>query len=361
MFKRITLYLLSFLALSSCTEDLCEVVSESVEDSGVFTLSAHVSDVKSNSEVYPGEDDIISLAYYVFDGETGSLERCFYTSGEAASARIRYGRKKICVIANGINRDFSGGIQTFNEAVYGYSDFSYSSRITLCGQVDLVLSESSSTVIDMPLYRMCSRVNLGSVTCNLMLGGVGKDIELKYAFLTNVLTGACPDGIIRDCISWTGKYGRRHYLSTKETIISKYQDYVSYSGGISAGRYLFRSFDSYLPDTSLSYGEKWELTDGSRISFYPFPNNTERDVNGWSNGEWIPRFTRLVVVASYNSVDYYYPVNLVGLKSNTAYTVNLVITRLGSLDPDTFDFVVSDDVTIDFGGMEDGDDIIIDF
>lgn len=70
--------------------------------------------------------------------------------------------------------------------------------------------------------------------------------------------------------------------------------------------------------------------------FYCYQNPTTTDS---SSETWCPRYTRLVVEASYSGRDYYYPINIKGadgkLNYNTSYTITkLTITGPGSDSPD---------------------------
>lgn len=70
--------------------------------------------------------------------------------------------------------------------------------------------------------------------------------------------------------------------------------------------------------------------------FYCYPNPTTTDS---SSETWSPRYTRLVVEASYSGHDYYYPINIKGadgrLNFNTSYIISkLTITGPGSDSPD---------------------------
>jgi hypothetical protein len=73
------------------------------------------------------------------------------------------------------------------------------------------------------------------------------------------------------------------------------------------------------------------------------------------------KFTRLVIQADLNGTTYYYPINInrvgfgysesndhMGIKRNTSYSVEVTITRPGSLDPDsTLEFgTLTADITV---------------
>ena len=75
------------------------------------------------------------------------------------------------------------------------------------------------------------------------------------------------------------------------------------------------------------------LTPTTPYLFYCYPNSTTTDATGWSSS-FTARKTRLVVAATIGGTKYYYPVVIDTPARNTAYTVELTITGLGSTDPD---------------------------
>ena len=75
------------------------------------------------------------------------------------------------------------------------------------------------------------------------------------------------------------------------------------------------------------------LTPTTPYLFYTYPNSTSTDATGWTSS-FTARKTRLVVTATISGKKYYYPVVIDTPARNTAYTVELTITGLGSTDPD---------------------------
>ena len=75
------------------------------------------------------------------------------------------------------------------------------------------------------------------------------------------------------------------------------------------------------------------LTPSTPYLLYCYPNSTSTDAEGWSSS-FTARKTRLVVTATISGTKYYYPIVIDALTRNTAYTVELTITGLGSTDPD---------------------------
>ena len=89
--------------------------------------------------------------------------------------------------------------------------------------------------------------------------------------------------------------------------------------------------------TFMSVGKSVEnggsLAPATPYLFYTYQNNSTSEGNGWSN-TFSARKTRLVVTATIGGTKYYYPVSISNPQRNTAHTVELTITGLGSTDPD---------------------------
>ena len=60
--------------------------------------------------------------------------------------------------------------------------------------------------------------------------------------------------------------------------------------------------------------------------FYCYENNLEKETSG-------NKFTRLVIEGKLNGITYYYPISIKGLERNSCYSVDITITRPGSMDP----------------------------
>lgn len=351
MFRSVFSFVLAVSLLVSCSGVIESDGCPCALKSGMFTFSVNMSGVKSFTDVLPWESAMGNAYIYVFDAGFETLERMIPYTGEPVQARIVYGQKYVCFVANCVPFDYPLNYSSFKDAMHDISVVD-GYGMPMYGESLLELSSSYSGVVNIVAERMMSRVHLASISNNLVLGSSRKEIYPLRAYLTNVPARCSFKGdVSQESSSWLSKYGRVDGGSSGDLLIDD-------------GNFLYPSLHFYYVDADrvpVSYGGRFLPASDFDALFYTFPNPTAVDVNGFSEGEWIPRYTRLVVVVGIDGKDYFYPVNLVGLRRNVSYNVNLNITRLGSLDPDTFEFVNSDDVTIDFGGIEEGGDVSIDF
>lgn len=178
--------------------------------------------------------------------------------------------------------------------------------------IELARGETSDCPIS--VSRFVTRVKLASVknSCPEAFGA----IRLKRAYLSNVvcnqdLTGAAVPS------SYSNRYGRSS-LSDKNSLIDG-DSYAAVPADLT-----FKDFSSASVSTGASY------TDASW--YYSYPNPAEDSVKEWSSS-WTPTATRLVLVATVNGKDWYYPVAVPQSLRNCSYDVSLVITGEGLEEP----------------------------
>ena len=246
---------------------------------------------------------------------------------------------------------------------YSYYDSRYYvlDCFPMSGKCEFTMDGTVSEVKQITVERYHSRLCVTSIANRLDLSDsgtgnglivLGTPMYLKGVFLTNLQGSVYLENESNTGL-WYSKFGRPDRNPTNESRITDAQD-------LNTGKHSYEGFDGILANNnSLNLSS-------NPIKLYAFPNHTEYDDFGWSE-VFTERQTRIVLAAEIKGVVYYYPVNLVNMQRNTTYDVNFVITRLGSLDPDTFIFVDEGDldndhdVTIDFGGFDDGGDITITF
>ena len=204
---------------------------------------------------------------------------------------------------------------------------------------------SGGKTLALILERYMSRFYFKSIRNNLTGNLKGKSMRLKHVYLTNLQGGFYINQPINS-YEWYSMAGRPDTSpKDKDSRIASSNQCLTWYTYIRYG-------------ASIQNGDILSLTALASNTFYAFPNYATEDQNGWSES-FTERYTRMVFVIEIDGTDYYYPINLTNMQPNTTYDVNVVITRLGSLDPDTFDFVEMNDVTVDFGGLDDGFDIEI--
>lgn len=167
---------------------------------------------------------------------------------------------------------------------------------------NITFSEDYSEMI--PLYHFAAKVQIDEIANGiagnplLTINGIyliNVNTQLRYDFATTTL-------------SWAQK---RAYTASETTIIP-------YTAEI------------------FSVNINGESSHDMPHYFYCYPNPTTTDS---SSETWGPRYTRLVVEATYSGRHYYYPINIKGedgsLNYNTSYVISkLTITGPGSDSPD---------------------------
>jgi|GEM_PF-6782021 len=203
-------------------------------------------------------------------------------------------------------------------------------RIPMSHIVELK-SLKEEQIIEMPLKRLAARIILKSIK-----NAMAVELKIKGVFLENLVPTVKIDG---------GSAGSQTQTSEWSAFKGSGGD-----GGEAQGR-------AYAINSPLAAGETMRP---KTKPLYAFPNDTAQDVNAGSGDE--KRKTRMVLSVEFEGCTYYYPVNL-DLTSGFSYDVKLVLTHLGSLNPDSFDWcdphfdkpIIWDD------GEEDGGSISITF
>lgn len=285
------------------------------------------------------ERAVNSVSYYIFNSG-GKLEAIFSSGSAAALTRsVSTGAKTVWAVVNIPDSRFSGctTLSAFEAKEVSFSDMG-SSSFPMAGKKSVTVTAGTVSAA-VTVERFVSRLCFAEIT-NALTGKFSRSsMILKSVFVSNIagnckVTGSAPSSRL-----WYNKFGRKDG-GGQSAIISSDSD-------ASFARFTF----SDLYDEVVTHGSTFE--DGSCLYF--FPNPATSDVNGWSSS-FSQRYTRIVTAIEIDGETYYYPVNIVGTLRNHAYTLYLTITHLGSKDPDTFQFVEVQDVTITVGGFDEFDD-----
>ena len=336
-------YIFILLLVASCQKWQGEDLIDQVREEG--TIQVNLLKTKAYTNAMREETLTTNLVYFVFS-KNGALMKSGYISSDSGfSVTVPYGEMTLYVLANIDPSNFAtvkNRLQFDNCQIKVYNG-SPMNFVPMMGKETFTLNQSSKTIV-ITLERYISRLNITKIFNRLTGQLTGKDMLVKYAYLTNV-QGGFVIGFRANSSHWVSKFGRPDKGNvTKDSRITSSDQLLS-SGNT------FRN----ISKTVVHNGD---LNFTKPLFMYAFPNYTQSDVTGWSD-KFTERFTRLVLVVEIDGLDYYYPVNLTNMRCNTAYDVSFVITKLGSDDPDTFDFVEMQDATIDFGGMDEGWDIEI--
>lgn len=295
-------------------------------------LSVSMADFSFKSDIHtgtlPGEIQINRLDYYVFDRE-GRLETVISQSdGQPVTKPLHTGLKTIYAMANMENTAFEH-CRTLSEFETVGISFAMHAKdnFPMSGRVDVAVGLPSSERIVIPVTRYLCRLYVAPVITAMSGPLEGEEVRIGNIYLSNVLGNCLADGGMPETdMSWYNCFGRPDGGGKQDRI-----DVAS---------------DSSFPEWTFS-----PLKGGAYLYF--FPNNTEKDRNGWET-DFSARYTRVIVEAYIRGVRYFYPVNLNGAVRNHSYRLNLTITRPGSADPDTFVFGVGQGILVEVGGFEEG-------
>lgn len=162
----------------------------------------------------------------------------------------------------------------------------------------------------MELSPVMSEVVLRSLRCDFSGRSYSRE-ELRdvKVYLTNVCS-AWP--VMKDTLNKSGDYiniGR-----ADSTVLTR----------LSHPEYIYRKIDSYIGSAQVR----------PDIHFYCYPNVNQEESLG-------SPYTRLVIEGTLAGQRYYYPLNVnrrngsPGIERNTVYILDVVLTRRGTMDPDT--------------------------
>lgn len=389
--KRLFRYL-SFTALAAAVLASCMKTEQpaAIED-GYGTLNLTVeglrtrADISSRTESLAYETAVNSLYVGVF-GDDGMLSwnSTSVSVGTPSSATVRTGSNiTIVAVANYPVASLTAcaSLSQLNAltATLEQNSTSAATGFVMVGRATGVsLSAGGSVSRSISMSRLACRIALAHLNVDLDDDSFdyyqGKPFILKCVYLANVCGRARLDGVGTD-VTWYNVGGRTKdndiidydYLDADNDLdgpVFTYSQACYYDGGTECNpdgedygghpsQNEFNFFEALLYD---GYGDPiaGELDGKVSILYCYAPPAT-------------PSYTcKFVLELSFQSpsgnwVNYFYPVNLTGLAAGRAYSVDLTITKLGTLDPDTTDWVYYGSVTPGSDDDNPGGDIIIEW
>lgn len=351
--KRNILYILSLLAaaflMNSCQKDMPECIPEHKGDCQL-TLSLDLTGtetkaIANDTAIRLYESSVNKISYLVF-ASNGALEAMKHVTGNQSSGplEVSFGQKTVYAFVNVDPNRFSY-VTHSSELYYTTVDLKSNSLsngkgLTMYGSTTVTVTQNTSTyLLPITVSRHVARIVLGRVTNALSGVLAGKDISVDCVFLTNLPAYSSITGQPYTTSTWYARCGRAQGYGDKNCMIWDSVD-------TEAGYLTYQDIWEYIGE-----GESTE----PGCALYFFPNNVTTDRCGWAV-PFTSRYTRIVVAADIDDETYYYPVSITGAQANRAYTLDLTITRLGSKDPDTFEFCEVQDVVINIGGFDEWDD-----
>lgn len=301
--------------ICSCTKEDGREYIEPFQESVVYVSLNTEESTKASGPahgVQADDNNIQILEFFIFRDNEGQPDdgvldgyRKFTAQeiGDLQDLEIQTttGRKIIYAVANSHRANWAG-INTrdvFETQLTNLTDDDVKNFI-MTGSTDAELQ--IATNISFSIKRMVSRVQLNSIKTDFA-GGPYEGFQLKgiKAYITNV------QGTKYIC------NGTGHNLSRLN--LAKY--IAADSDGCTMAGMLYDNIAVDIDDSGYS----------TPHYFYCYENTITEENDS-------DRFTRLVIEGELNGITYFYPIPIKGIERNCCYSVDIVIKRPGSLDPD---------------------------
>ena len=287
-------------------------VSLDFEDDNHTKATSYVT-----SQTY--ETAVNNVQVLVFDS-TGALNAYVDADKSVTGIAINTtaGSKTVWAVVNGPDLSSVTTVSGLSAMAIDLGDNSTtaSAGFVMAGSTTCTVSSSTATA-SISVRRFVARVALAKVS-NSLPDSYGS-LTVNSVALINVVGNQNLNGSA-SISTWYNKMGRKDGASSSLQII----DGVTHTA--SCPTLTFKSVGSSVANGS-------SLAPSTPYLFYTYPNSTTTDANGYVSS-FTARKTRLVVTATISGMKYYYPIVIDTPARNTAYTVELTITGLGSSDPD---------------------------
>lgn len=330
-----------FLTLSALLATLMFTSCADRELPGAGTLSIVISD---GGALSTKASDVTELAYekavnnlqiFIFEGETlfryekisSGLGTLPYSKTYTA---LKAGAYQIYAVANAADMGDVATEAALQAKVVKLSDCSLtaSQGFVMAGNTTAMVGNGSTATASVALTRFAARVRLVSVKNEVPASYAQSGaVTVKSVFLINAL-GTWNLGGTGTASEWVNLGGR---ASGKQASTTK-SDYIAAASQVNPSAYQAQVFKA--DGSSVANNVQKDYTD---YCLYSFPNAVTADHTGNTATTADGAFARLVVLATVNGEDWWYPVTLFkdgkGLERNTSYDVRLVIKGTGSTDP----------------------------
>ena len=321
-----TLFIMAAIAAMACSCDKnsdCEPCQEA-QTKATLNVSLDFEDepqTRATSYVTAQtyETKVNDVQVLVFDS-TGALNA--YVDADTKTSGISIsttaGSKTVWAVVNGPNLSSITTLSALQSTAVdlGANSTTETTGFVMAGSTTCTVGSSAATA-SVAVKRLVARVALQKIN-NSLPASYGA-LTVNNVTLINVVGNQNLAGSA-SISTWYNKMGRKKDATATGQII----DGSTYVAEIPT--LTFKSVG-----TSVANGGS--LTPTTPYLFYCYPNSTSTDATGWSSS-FTARKTRLVVAATIGGTKYYYPVVIDTPARNTAYTVELTITGLGSTDPD---------------------------
>lgn len=330
--SRVFLLLLVFL-LPACQDPVPAEGTGAL--SVVITAGGGVPTRASGVTELPYEKRLNQLQLFLFEGNVLCRYDRVDTGLDALPFRKTYeslktGSYRVYAVANAEDLHGVTTEAALNERVVRLSDCNLAEErgFVMAGAVETAAGRGAPTPVPISLSRFAARVRLVSVE-NRVPSGYARDgaVTVKSVFLINAL-GTWALGGAGTASEWVNLGGR---VAGRASSDSR-SDFITEAGQVHPAAYLPQVFRT--DGRTLANGTVETYAD---CCLYSFPNAVQTDHTGSTAGAGEGAFTRLVILATVNGADWWYPVTLSvdgrGLERNTSYDVRVVLRTTGSADP----------------------------
>lgn len=304
------------VALVSCNKEVAgpELANGNEKE---ITLSVVVPEVasKATSVTSAGEKTVNTLQVYVFrDDANKALDACGMESGNGVNIKCSTGNRKIYALVNA--PDIRSSVSCEADLLASttlLSDNTSATNLVMVGNVDKVLTVPGETV-SIEVKRVASSIEIKKITTSFISQALKEGtFTIKGIYLLNV-------------------NGKNNYALNAPTS----EESFWYNR-------LNKNTNSFATAGIVSDLNMSEVVSESKAydkphTFYAYPNSHSY----LNNGTWSLRATMLCVETEFTAkgstsgTTYYYPIAIENIESNKKYIIpELVVTRLGSLDPST--------------------------
>ncbi|MBO8483252.1 MAG: FimB/Mfa2 family fimbrial subunit [Bacteroidetes bacterium] len=317
------------LAASGCSKENVSV--DTIEETR-FPLEISVPGPAVKAQSVADEAKVNSLQIYVFRS-SGVLEAYGKSLSNKVVTQCTSGTKTIVALANAPDINNALTKAALDARISNLKD-NAPGAFVMYGSASKDVSAASGTV-SIPVTRMVARVSIQKITNKLELPQYnGTSIQIKRIYLVNAAGDM--------------KYGDTRY-GADASQGNAYTPTVWYNAGKC-------DKDGDLPSLLNSKDLTAAVASSSAPYsvahyFYCYPNPATAGKAGSA------RCTRLVVEASINGKLCYYPISISDIKNNHTYNISeLVITRIGSENPDTPVSYSQATFTVTVNSWEEGSD-----
>lgn len=323
------------LMLASCgtnlSPELSGGISLVVTDGAPGTKSTASPDLTE----LPYEKTVNTLQVFIFEGQTLFKYQKLDLSSTELPFTVNYpdikaGSYSIHVVANAPDID---GIATEDELAVREVTLQQCSLVesegfVMEGSAPVTVANGKTVTAEVAVKRFAARIRLVSVENRVPESYSGSGaIYVKGVFLANALGNwnMAGSGTATEWVNLGGRTAGHESSITRSDFISD-ENQVNPS---SCRKQVFRSLETTVDNKAV------ESFPGCCL--YTFPNSVTADHTGNTASAQSGAFTRLVVHATVNGEDWWYPVTLfndgAGPLRNSSSDVKLTITGTGSSDP----------------------------